>query len=141
MSIALDTNVIVRYIRGDDPQQFQLAEELIDRRCSAAAPAVLSLVVLVELWWVLTVRYRLSRSAAADVFAAIFDNDHLDVIDRDTAETALSGVVAGTGDFADLVIASLARRSGARTTFTFDRKAARHPDLTLLTHESLDALG
>ena len=44
--IGLDTNVLVRYILQDDPQQAQLATQLIEERCSIKNPALISQVVL-----------------------------------------------------------------------------------------------
>ena len=38
----------------------------------------------------------------------------------------------GIADFSDLMIAAAAERAGARPVYTFDGKAARLPDVTLL---------
>ena len=52
--IGLDTNVLVRYIVQDDPDQSAAAERLIEGRCTAQAPGYVSVSVLVlaELVWV-----------------------------------------------------------------------------------------
>ncbi|MGA1464036.1 MAG: PIN domain-containing protein, partial [Steroidobacteraceae bacterium] len=51
--IGLDTNVLVRYIMQDDPKQSPKASTLIES-LSADHPGFISLVSVVELYWVLT---------------------------------------------------------------------------------------
>ena len=64
--IGLDTNVVVRYLTHDDPAQTTAAVRVMDA-LSSDSPGFLSLIVIVELVWVLkfpTVsrRTKLSRS-------------------------------------------------------------------------------
>ena len=63
--IGLDTNVLARYIMQDDPAQSEAASELIESRCSADEPGLVSSVVLCELVWVLGRGYRVGRPALA----------------------------------------------------------------------------
>jgi len=51
--IGLDTNVLVRYLAQDEPNQAARATRLIEEELSVAEPGFISLVVLVELCWVL----------------------------------------------------------------------------------------
>ena len=46
--------------------------------------------------------------------------------------SALKSYRAGQGDFADAVIGRDNRSAGCETTYTFDRKAARLAEFTLL---------
>ena len=50
--IGLDTNVVVRYLVQDDLEQSAQASELIDA-LTESDPGYLSLVTVVELYWVL----------------------------------------------------------------------------------------
>jgi predicted nucleic-acid-binding protein len=50
--IALDTNVLVRFLVQDDPSQAHLAGEIIDQ-LTEEAPGFVSREVLIELVWVL----------------------------------------------------------------------------------------
>ena len=54
MKIAIDTNVLVRYLTWDDEPQAQKAAELIE----AADQVHVSTVVLCEVVWVLTRAYQ-----------------------------------------------------------------------------------
>jgi predicted nucleic-acid-binding protein len=51
--IALDTNVLVRYIVRDDEPQAAMATALIETECTTETPGLVTLVVLCELVWVL----------------------------------------------------------------------------------------
>ncbi|MCU7960141.1 MAG: PIN domain-containing protein [gamma proteobacterium symbiont of Bathyaustriella thionipta] len=51
--IGLDTNILVRYITQDEPQQAQRASRIIEQSCSKASPGHIAQVVLCELVWVL----------------------------------------------------------------------------------------
>jgi predicted nucleic-acid-binding protein len=66
--IAVDTNVLVRLVVKDDPDQFALAERLVREAAESGEPCLVSDPVLCELEWVLESSYGASRS---DVLAAM----------------------------------------------------------------------
>ena len=131
--IALDTNVLVRYILQDDPQQAQLATQLIEERCSIKNPALISHVVLCELVWVLRHTYGYPRDLVAAVLKQILSTDRLEVPARGVVWKAIYDYEENPGDFADYLIANSNKTLGAKTTFTFDQKAAKHPQFSLLS--------
>ena len=51
--IGLDTNVLVRYIMQDDPEQSPKATELIES-LTGENPGYITMVSVIELYWVLT---------------------------------------------------------------------------------------
>ena len=57
--IGLDTNVLVRYIMQDDPKQSPKASALMES-LNADNPGFITLVSIVELYWVLTSSYDLT---------------------------------------------------------------------------------
>ena len=61
MPIALDTNVLVRFLAQDDVEQFEIARDIINS-CSAKRPAFIWLEALVELVWVLKHSYKYSQN-------------------------------------------------------------------------------
>jgi len=67
--IALDTNVLIRFLVRDDEEQFERAERLIRRAARAGEPVFISLLVLLETEWVLRSRYKLSK---AEILLIIF---------------------------------------------------------------------
>ena len=131
--IGLDTNVLVRHMVQDDELQSALASELIEERCSPAEPGHIALIVLCELVWVLRSAYGYTRGQVALALRQVLVTDCFDVEEHALAWAALRGYEAGGADYADSVIARLNGARGSRTTFTFDRRAARLSGFTLLT--------
>ena len=65
--IALDTNVLVRYLAQDDEPQTAVATALIETRLSAEQPGYVSALVFAELHCVLTRLYGIDRQRFADI--------------------------------------------------------------------------
>lgn len=51
--IALDTNVLVRYLAQDDREQARVATRFIEEHLTADDPGFVSTIVLCEIIWVL----------------------------------------------------------------------------------------
>jgi predicted nucleic-acid-binding protein len=129
--IALDTNVLVRFLVQDDPEQARRATEVIVR-LSAAVPGFVSREVLVELVWVLERAYHLARAEIAGALDGLLTSTELVIEGADEIGPALELYRNDGFGFADLMIAAAARRVGASELVTFDRKAARLPGARLL---------
>lgn len=127
--IALDTNVVVRYLVQDDPAQAAIATETIDA-LTEAAPAFVSLVTFVELYWVLDRAYQVARAQLLDTLDALLGTPELVVEQSGLLRHAVRAARDGAG-FADAVIVEAARRAACDSVVTFDRAAARH-GMTLL---------
>ena len=59
--IGLDTNVLVRYIMQDDPGQSSRATAIVEA-LEGVGSAYITLVSMVELVWVLTASFELTRA-------------------------------------------------------------------------------
>lgn len=129
--IALDTNVLVRFLVQDDPSQARLAGKIIDQ-LTEEDPGFVSREVLLELVWVLERAYRLARAEIAGAVDGLLASTELVVEDADAIGSALELYRNDGFGFADLMIAAAARRAGAAEVVTFDRKAARLPGVRLL---------
>lgn len=119
--IALDTNVLVRYLTDDDPEQRERARDLI----VSSERIFVGTVVMAETYWALAQVYGYPRRAILDAFAALLASDAFEFEERDTLEAFVSGP---PGDLADAFIARAAERRGAGTVYTFDRRAANRID-------------
>lgn len=126
----LDTNVLARYLAQDDPDQSPVAAALIDE-LTEADPGYISLVTMVELYWVLRRAYRVSASRCAEVLEGLLDARELRVGQGSVVRAALSAGHAGL-DFSDAVIVELGQAAGCAHTVTFDRRAARGGAMQLL---------
>ena len=129
--IALDTNVLVRFLVQDDPEQAELATRVIDQLTDDAQGFV-SREVLIELVWVLERAYRLGRAEIAAALDELLSATELNIEGSDGVAPALELYRNDGFGFADLMIAAAALRAGAAELVTFDRKAARLPGVRLL---------
>ena len=117
MKITADTNVLLRVVVHDDPEQADAARTLLRRATVVAIP----IPVLCEFAWVLKRAY---ARGANDVAAAIEAVTEIDVVvtDLPAVEAGLSSLRAG-GDFADGVIAHQGEALGGTVFASFDRRA------------------
>ncbi|MGL5909154.1 MAG: PIN domain-containing protein, partial [Phycicoccus sp.] len=76
--IGLDTNVVVRYLVQDDPDQSAVASTLVDG-LTDTDPGYLSLVTVVEIYWVLRRAYRVSAGRCVDLLEDLLDARELRV--------------------------------------------------------------
>jgi predicted nucleic-acid-binding protein len=129
--IALDTNVLVRYLTQDHPAQSALATGLIEQQLSAQNPGYVSGVVLAELHWVLSRLYAVDRSGFTDIARGLLSAQALRFDNVQAAWNALQAFEDGF-DFVDALLTELGDDAGCTATVTFDPKLARHPKARLL---------
>ena len=122
--IALDTNVLVRYLVNDDPRQAEAARALL-AELTSERPGFVCREVAVELSWVLDRAYGFSRDRIATVFEELVASEELHFEAADDVIRAADGYRRGGAGFSDQMIAAAARRSGAGTLYTFDRQAGQ----------------
>lgn len=130
--IGLDTNILVRYLVQDDPEQARRATELIENQCTDDSPGVICIVVLCELAWVLSRGYGYSREQICSVVQGILTAKELEIESPDLVWSAYQQYVSGAADFSDYLIGASNRSLGAGTTYTFDQRATGHANFTLL---------
>ena len=127
----LDTNVLVRYIAQDDAMQSPKATKLIES-LTVDAPGFVSLVSVVELFWVLSFCYGLTREQLTQALELLLRTKEV-VVDRaDQVMKALRVYKAGSADFADCLIERTAASAGCSRTMTFDIGAAKTAGMTLI---------
>jgi predicted nucleic-acid-binding protein len=118
--LAIDTNILVRYLAEDDPRQSKRAREIVD-----SAAVFVSTTVLLETDWVLRSAYGYSQQSVASALAEFAGLPTVSLEDSTLAAFALK--CAGGGmDFADAL--HLGRAEGCEVFVTFDRnfvKAAK----------------
>lgn len=124
MTKGLDTNVLLRLIVADEPEQTRAAELAVRRVAETGTPLLLNLVVLCEFAWVLRRSYGYSKAEIADCIETLGGNPAFLFQDPALVAGATQWLRAG-GDFADAIVAGLNRSLGADTTLTFDRTALK----------------
>ncbi|MDZ4370468.1 MAG: type II toxin-antitoxin system VapC family toxin [Phenylobacterium sp.] len=126
--IALDTNVLVRYLVGDDVQQAETARRIIEDVLTPAEPGFVSLIVLVELSWVLGRVYRCPHEQIASILAELLASPTIHVEQPAAVSAAINH---RHDDLADSLLHETGRLQGCARTVTFDRKFARLPGVEL----------
>lgn len=129
--IALDTNVLVRYLVRDDVQQADAARALLES-LTTERPGYICREVMVELVWVLERAYGFSRDRITTILEELVATEGLVIEEaNDVARAAFRYRASGVG-FSDLMILAAAERSGAQPLYTFAQKAARLEGVSLL---------
>lgn len=95
--IGVDTNVVVRLIVNDDPEQVARAAHLFE-----ANEILIPSSVLIETEWVLSKTYDLDRATVAEAIARLIDLANVTVDEPQRIAWALSAFAEGM-DFADAV--------------------------------------
>ena len=129
--IGLDTNVLVRYIMQDDPKQSAKATKLIES-LDADRPGYITMVSVVELYWVLTSCYELTGQQVAQALEVMLRTKQLLVERADQGLSALRVLGEGGADFADCLSERSASGAGCGETMTLDIEAAKHAGMTLI---------
>ena len=65
--IGIDTKVLVRYLVRDDQSQYDRARRLIQREVDSGEPVLVSLLVMLEMEWILRSRYALAKADDLDL--------------------------------------------------------------------------
>ena len=129
--IGLDTNVLVRYVAQDDKRQSPKASRLIES-LTADSPGYVSLVSVVELVWVLSGCYALSKDEICEVLETLLRTKEILVQNAAIVWKAVRLFKAGKADFADCLIELSAQAAGCGYTATIDRDAAKHCGMKLI---------
>ena len=129
--IGLDTNVLVRYIMQDDVKQAAKATKLIEG-LTTDEPGFVSLVSVVELVWVLSSCFDLTRKQISQALDVLLRSKQLVVDQAEHVVRTLRAYGAGNADFADCLIERTAAAAGCTQTMTFDVAASKSAGMTLI---------
>ena len=123
--IAVDTNVIVRFLVRDDERQAKAVYRRLKRAEANRERLFIPLAVVLETIWVLESAYEKSR---AEVLDAIQDMRRMSVFEFEKDEAIERVLTDGRrckADMADILIAHSARSCGCDGGITFDKNAAK----------------
>ena len=117
---AIDTNVLVRLIVRDDPDQVGRAEAFVEHG------AWIPLPVLAETVWVLKSVYGVSRGRIGTLVSMLVEHDRFALQDEDVVRRAHATFARKRSvDFSDCLVVEIARKAGHVPIGTFDRKMSR----------------
>ena len=113
----VDTNIIVRYLTGDDPTQSAKVRAVIGQK-----PVFVPRTVLLEAEWVLRGVYDLPSEQIIPALRALAGLPGVSIEDAELVAKAMDWAEAGM-DFADAL--HLATAAECESFLTFDRRFAR----------------
>lgn len=117
---AVDTNLLVRLLVRDAPEQVKLAETFV------AAGAWVSHLVLAETVWILDAVYERTAAQIARAVELLLHHEHLALQDPEVVGAALARFRARpTLGFSDCLVLEIARKAGHLPLGTFDRALSR----------------
>lgn len=125
--IGVDSNVLIRFLTRDDEQQFEVAAALLGQAPDRSI--FLSLIVLVEVHWVLLRVYKRPRSDVLSTLDDLLDSRVFAVEERARVIRAISLARSTRADFSDALIALGNEAQGCRNTATFDADALDIPQM------------
>ena len=112
--VAVDTNVLVRLLIGDNPTQFRASEQLF-----AAEEIFIADTVLLETEWVLRAAYDLTRKDVVTAFRSVLGLPNVSLTNAQTAALAIDWHEGGL-DFADAFHLALCQHLPTLNTFDND---------------------
>lgn len=118
----IDTNLFLRYLTNDVPEQADAVEDLLDKATAGEILLLTNSVVMAEMVWTLESFYQLERAAIREKLAAILNTPRIEVIDGDLVLQALEGYVEKNVDFIDAYNVAWMLSHGLTEAYTFDRK-------------------
>jgi predicted nucleic-acid-binding protein len=123
--IAVDTNVLVRYLVQDDPRQSAQAAKIIEQ--ARAGGIFVSHIVMCELVWVLSFSYDVPRKDIASLLHQLRRAAGVVFESPDQLQGAIASYESGRGDLADYLIAERAIARGCSGVATFDKALQNDP--------------
>ena len=121
-TVFVDSNVFLRFLTGDDPQQREKAVALFKRAGAGEVRLLSGPPVLFEIAWTLRTAYGQEREVILEFLTSILRIPGLRITDMPIVVKAI-GLAKNLGmDFADAYVAALAGSEGATELATFNRK-------------------
>lgn len=121
--MGIDTNVLVRYITRDDPEQYRAAKSFLESDCTQEEPGYVNAIVLCELAWVLTSVYDATDEELTAALDQLLRTRQLQIERRDQVRLALEQYKRSAAGFPDCLLGQLNQHEGCEETITFDRDA------------------
>lgn len=121
MTAFVDTNVLIRHLTGDPPDQAARAT----RYLAGADDLLLPDLILAEVAYVLESFYEAPRAQVATTLRAVLAFPAIRVLDADLLQRAVEVYDVHRLDFADAYLVASAERTGIGVIASFDRSIDR----------------
>jgi len=123
--IAVDTNVLVRYITNDDKEQALLATTLLDSYIGKEKSIFINNIVLCELVWVLVRGYKYQKEDIIKTLKLLLSSVEFEFENHELAFLTVIEYEKAEADFSDILIDLLNHYRNCKVTYSFDQKALK----------------
>ncbi len=123
--VFIDSNYFLRFLLDDDSYQHQVAKMIFQQAAEEQMRVCTSLVVILELFWVLSSFYQKTKSEVITIMQAILDLQFIELAERRYLQDALLLYKRSKIEFEDCYNVVYARARGVTDFKTFDKKLLR----------------
>ena len=123
--IAVDTNVLVRYITNDDQEQSVLASKLLEKYIGQEKSIFINNIVLCELIWVLARGYKYKKEQIVVTLRLLLSSIEFEFENHELAFLAVTQYETSDADFSDIFIGLINFSIGCITTYSFNQEALK----------------
>jgi predicted nucleic-acid-binding protein len=120
--VVIDTNLLVRYLTGDDSQKAKAVDNLLSKAAKGELKIFIPSIVIAELVWVLESFYQMYSSEIAELVEAVLYTPGIKVTEKSIIASALKLYRTKNIDLIDAWIIEFAKDRGIKTIYTFDKK-------------------
>lgn len=120
--IFADTNLFLRYLTNDVPEQADAFEQMLLKAANGELSFITSNLVIAEIVWTLESFYRLSKIEIQKKILAILNTTGLLVVEPEITIQAILWYVEKNIDFADAYNASWMLHHDIKSICTFDKR-------------------
>lgn len=126
MTAFVDTNILIRHLTGDPPEQAVRAT----RYLASDAELLLADLIVAECAYVLESFYRTPRPQVANALRAIVGFDAIKVVDEALLLRTIEIYEVDRLDFAEAYLVASAEATGVGVVASFDRSIDRMPSVS-----------
>ncbi|RME82862.1 MAG: type II toxin-antitoxin system VapC family toxin [Caldilineae bacterium] len=121
-TVFVDTNLFLRYLTNDVPEQADAVERLLRRAMAGEVHLLTNELVIAEIVWTLESFYKQSRKDIMDKVLAILNTPGLEVANGTVVLQAIVWYMEKNVDFIDAYNGAWILAQGLHAVYTFDRK-------------------
>lgn len=121
-TVFADTNLFLRYLTNDIPEQADAVEKIIHRAAKGQVNLVTTSMVIAEIVWTLESYYELEKTEIQNMVLGILNTNGLDVVDSDHILQAIIPYAEKNVDFIDAFNAAWMNKNNISKACTFGQK-------------------
>jgi len=122
---AIDTNILIRFLVGDDELQAKKVYSIFKKAESEKKELFVPLLVVLEMIWVLESVYDISRTELLDAISDLLLMPIFKFDQQSALQQLVHSAQGNKYDLSDLLIAHSAKVNGCKVVITFDQKASK----------------